>query len=159
MLILTFWRMTQVSWLLLKFQIFLDGLFYPALNEKAASSQLAEQQFTSEKVQAEKPHDLEYERASATMASAFASLLADEETSLVAQTRPTVKLDAKPDSQEVPHCKIKTECLKCLDAVLNKLSWSSLAIKSELDPNVVAAHLKVISNCTEAISGLQKLIW
>merc|ERR1711946_34580 len=138
----------------------------PALNEKAASSQLAQQQFTSEKPQvekpqvekpqaekpqAEKPRDLEYEKVSATMATAFAAMLTDEDT----QVQPAVKSTATQSCREKPH-KIEEECSKCLETVLKKLSWSRLAIESELDPNLVAAHLKVIANCTEAISGLQK---
>ena len=85
------------------------------------------------------------------MATAFAAMLTDEDT----QVQPAVKSTATQSCREKPH-KIEEECSKCLETVLKKLSWSRLAIESELDPNLVAAHLKVIANCTEAISGLQK---
>jgi len=161
----TFQKMILVSLLHFGNQNSINHLFHLALNEKAASSQLAEQQFTSGKIQPEKPRDLEYERASATMASAFATLLAEEDTSAATQAQPATQINLKRDTQfnvkqyssEVPHTRIEQECLKCVDAVLKKLSWSRLAIESESDPSVVSDHLKVITGCTKALSGLQKL--
>jgi len=129
-----------------------------ALNEKAASSQRAEQQFASEKVPAVpavKPRDVEYERASATMAAAFSSLLSGP--SPVPKIQPVRQYPTeKPCDDGVQNRRIEEECSKCLEAVLKTLEWTRSTIETVTDPVLVSAHVKVMTDCAGAIAALQK---
>lgn len=108
-----------------------------ALNEKAATSQRAEQQFLTER------HiESSFGTSSVSVNDLHHSLAAVSLSNKSQAVKPTLGLEE--------------ECIKCVDAVHKKLTWARMMLDTESDPVTITSYLRVITSCVESIAALKK---
>ena len=145
----------------------------PALNEKAAVSQRAEQQFTSNQGRPGQSGDPEYDSACAAFSSRLSSLLSNGNgtaaaaadvlkntprnvsvvTSHESKTSPVIDSKRKIDLLSVDE-----EFSKCLHVVHGKMKSAREGLETETDLSQITLYLKVLTNSVEAISALKKCL-
>lgn len=117
------------------------------MDEKAATSQRAEQQFLTGRPEAER-------KPEQTIAYHAPSASIGQPTILLADTSKAFAPADDPHTKESSN--LAEECIKCIESIQKKMAWARLSLERETDPNTVAAYLKVITDSAEAISTLRK---
>ena len=111
------------------------------MNEKAATSQRAEQQFLTER---------HIDSSFGTSSALQAVSVTDLHQSLAA-----VSLSNKSHTVKST-LGLEEECTKCVDAVHKKMTWARMMLETENDPVTITSYLRVITSCVESIAALKK---